>query len=649
MGIDTTMAQEEERTALLDAESNRRSYSGASTPTLRFESEKETSVLVRRVKYYIPSLSWIPNYSFDLLGGDVLAGLTVSSMLIPQSVSYATSLARLSPVTGLIAASIPGIVYAFLGTSKHLNVAPEAPASLLLGQAVASVIRDYGDGQNFTELGLTVATAITLQAGLIQFLLGFFRLGFIDVVLSRALLRGFITAVAIVVMAEQLIPMFGLTKLMHEVDPHTTVEKILFLCEYTLTHANWLTTAVSFGALSALIALRFIKNQFKQYWFIYRLPEVLIVVIASTIMSAYCGWHEEGVDVLGSVSVTTGDSFFVFPFNSTILKFAHRTTSTAVIISIAGFLDSIVAAKQNAAIFGYSISPNRELVAVGMANVAGAFIPGTLPAFGSITRSRMNGDVGGRTQVASFVCSGVVLLATFVFLPWMYHLPKCVLAVVITLIVYSLLEEAPPDIIYYWRMSAWIDFGLMGLTLFLSIFYTLEIGITVSLIVSLLLVVRRSSKTRMNILGRVPGTDRWRPLNEDPEVEEDVPGALVVRIRENLDFANTAQLKDRLRRLELYGPHKTHPSEAPRRQEPTVIVFHMADVDKCDASALQIFYELLEEYKSRGVSLFITHLRSKQQEKFMKAGIWDLLGADAFRQTVADAIAIVEASNTNQY
>lgn len=98
------------------------------------------------------------------------------------------------------------------------------------------------------------------------------------------------------------------------------------------------------------------------------------------------------------------------------------------VISIAGFLDSIVAAKQNAVKYGYSISPNRELVALGASNVAAAFIPGTLPAFGSITRSRINGDVGGRSQMASLVCSGVVLLATFFLLPWMFFLPKCVLA-----------------------------------------------------------------------------------------------------------------------------------------------------------------------------------------------------------------------------
>lgn len=102
----------------------------------------------------------------------------------------------------------------------------------------------------------------------------------------------------------------------------------------------------------------------------------------------------------------------------------HASSS---LISVIGFFDSIVSAKQNASRFGYSISPNRELVALGAGNLVGSFIPGTLPAYGSITRSRINADVGGRTQMASLVCSGVVLLATFFLLPWLYFLPKAVL------------------------------------------------------------------------------------------------------------------------------------------------------------------------------------------------------------------------------
>ncbi|KAF9047571.1 sulfate anion transporter [Panaeolus papilionaceus] len=603
------------------------------------------STLMKRAKYYIPSLLWIPNYSLSLFGGDFLAGITVASMLIPQSVSYGSALAKLSPVTGLFSASIPPIIYAFLGSSRQLNVAPEAALSLLIGQAISEIRHEYSENpEDDNGLGLSVATIITLQVGLISFLLGFFRLGFIDVVLSRALLRGFIASVAVIIMIEQLISMLGLTALLHTVDPETTLQKFKFLMEYGLTHAHALTTTISFGALFMLVAMRSFKDRFRKTWWIYRIPEVLVVVILSTVMSAQLDWDKDGIQVLGHVDVQTGNSFFEFPLRAANLKFLQRTTSIAGLIAVVGFLDSIVAAKQNAARFGYSISPNRELVALGAANLAGSFIPGTLPAYGSITRSRINGDVGGRTQMASLVCATVILLVTFFCLSWLYYLPKCVLASIIGLVVFSLLAETPHDVLYYWNMSAWVDLTLMSLTFFLSILWNIEVGVITSLVISLLLVVHRSSKPRMTILGRIPGTDRWKPVKDDPEAEEPTEGTLIVRIRENLDFANTAQLKERLRRLELYGVHKTHPSEEPRRQQATVLVFHMADVDKVDASAAQIFCELLEEYKSRGVGLFIAHLRPKPYKTLIKAGISDILGADAFRETVADAMNIVEAT-----
>ncbi|KAF7315049.1 Sulfate anion transporter [Mycena indigotica] len=597
----------------------------------------------KRIQYYVPGTAWIPNYTLSFLGGDILAGLTVASMLIPQSVSYATSLAQMSPLTGLFSASIPGIVYAFLGTSRQLNVAPEAALSLLIGQAVSDILLDFPNphSKEGEMVKIAVGTIITFQVGLFAFLLGFFRLGFIDVVLSRALLRGFISAIAVVILTEQLVPMFGLTALMHELHPESTFDKVLFLLEH-VPMANARTTLVSFCALAVLILLRALKGPFQRFWWIYRLPEVLVVVVLSTILCKEFRWDEEGVEILGAVPIQSMGSFVQIPLQSMTLKYLRRTTSTAALICVVGFLDSIVAAKQNASRFGYSISPNRELVALGTSNLAASFVPGTLPAFGSITRSKINGDVGGRTQMASLVCSVVVLLATFFLLPWLYFLPKAVLSSIICLVVFSLLREAPHDVAYYIKMSAWTDLTLMALTFCFAIIWNIEVGITLSLIASLLLVVHRSSRARMTILGRIPGTDRWKAIDEHPDAEEDVSGALIVRIRENLDFANTAQLKERLRRLELYGLGKSHPSEEPRRQQATVLVFHMADVERCDASAVEMFLELCEEYKSRHVRLFVTHLQPSPLAMFSKAGIFDLLGEEALQVNVADAMARID-------
>jgi len=148
-------------------------------------------------------------------------------------------------------------------------------------------------------------------------------------------------------------------------------------------------------------------------------------------------------------------------------------------------------------------------------------------------------------------------------------------------------------------------------------------------------------------LGRVPGTRQWKPINEDPEAEEEISAALIVRIRDSLDFANTAQLKERLRRLELYGPLPSHPSEAPRRPQASVLVFHMADVESCDASAAQILYELLETNKRRRDAIFITHLQPSVRKTFETAGIIELLGEDSFHKDVSSAmnrVSMVEVS-----
>ncbi|KAG1738204.1 sulfate transporter family-domain-containing protein [Suillus lakei] len=618
--------------------SMRTSTSGVETPK---NTSKRNSMFRKRVRYYVPSTAWIPDYSISLLGGDLLAGVTLAAMLIPQSVSYGTSLAKLSPTTGLFAASIPPIMYSLLGTSRQLNVAPEAALSLLVGQAVS----DYRRGDHHTRpedadaVGIAVSTAITFQVGLFASMLGFFRLGFLDVVLSRALLRGFVTAVAVVITVEQLIPMFGLVALENLMNPESTLDKIVFLLEFSWSDYHKPTMLVSFGALLVLIFMRTFKGYFRRTWWIERLPEVLIVVVLSTIISGYLRWDEEGVDILGVIPIKTGGHFFNFPLKQSI-SYIRGTTSTAVLITIMGFLDSTVAAKQNADRFGYSISPNRELVALGAANLFGSFVPGTLPAFGSIVRSKINGDVGARTQLASLVTAGITLLATFYLLPYLYYLPRCVLASIICLFVISLFGEVPHDLMYYWRIGAWTDLAMMFLTFSLSVIWNIEIGIIVSLIISLLLVIKRSSHTRMIILGRIPGTDQWGPIADNPGAE-DVPGILIVRIRESLDFANTAQLKERLRRLELYGPERTHPSEEPRRQPASTLVFHMADVETCDASAVQIFHELLETYQNRGVELFVTHLRSGPREMFERAGIEELLGSEAFFATLGDAMTSI--------
>jgi len=445
-------------------------------------------------------------------------------------------------------------------------------------------------------------------------------------------------------MIEQLIPMLGLVGREHEVNPHSTMEKFMFIVENAATHEHRPTTLISFGSLLILVILRNLKHTrlVQKYWFIHRIPEVLVVVIVSTILSDKLHWDDLGVAILGDVPIKTDKHFFRFPIHQSTIGYLRSTTSTAVLIAVIGYLDSVVAAKQNADRFGYPISPNRELVALGAGNIIASFVPGCLPAYGSITRSRINADVGGRSQMASLICSALVLLATFFLLPALYFLPRCVLSAVIALIVFTLLAEAPHDVKYFWKMRAHTDLALMAVTFVCTILWNVEIGIACSIIISLLLVVHKSSKPKMTILGRIPGTATWKPIAENPDAEEDIlPGsapALIVRLNNSLDFANTAQLKQRLRRLELYGEHPHHPSDEPRRKPASVLVFHMRDVETCDACAAKILFEALTNYKSRGTQVYVAHLRPDVRETFERAGIVDLLGEDRICVDVSEAV-----------
>ncbi|GHJ83886.1 hypothetical protein NliqN6_0288 [Naganishia liquefaciens] len=610
-----------------------------------------SAVVKQRSRYYIPVLDWLPNYRWTDVGGDLVGGITVACLIIPQSMSYASGLAQLPPIAGLYSVVIPGLIYSLLGTCRQLSVGPEAALSLLVGQVVTQLTLSdpHTIPDNPEKVAIAIAIVITLQVGLITFLLGICRLGFLDVVLSRPLLRGFITAVGIIILIEQLVPMLGLNYLLHNAHTQTPINKLVFLVKH-ISFTNRYTAIMSAVSLSCLIGAKITKRRFgAQVKALKYVPEIFIIVVLATFITAKFRLDEKGVLILGELEGGRGIPFDN-PFKPRHLKYFKATFPTAVVIAVVGYVDSIVAAKENSARFGYAISPNRELVALGTANFFSSFlgVTGAVPAFGAITRSRLNATVGGRSQMASLFTSSIVIITALFLLPYFHFLPKAVLASIITLVVYAILAEAPHDLKFYWKVRAWTDFLQACMTFILTLFLSVEIGLVASVCFSLILVIRKSTQARIKILGRLKDSDQWIPVDEHPDedVEEDIPGVLVVRIRENLNFANTGQLKERLRRLEIYGAGKFHPSDAPKRDGATAVVFHMNDVEDIDASALQIFSELAQSYKDRGVGLYFVHMRKSQLDAFVNIGIHDIIGLNHFLPDLRSAINAIGRENS---
>ncbi|KAF8976708.1 hypothetical protein BGZ46_008045 [Entomortierella lignicola] len=534
-----------------------------------------------RLRYYVPVTRWLPHYSMDGFGHDFIAGLTVSCLIIPQSLSYATALAHLDPIHGLYASFVPGVLYAIFGTSRQLSVGPEALVSMLVGTAISQ--QQHASGNTDPKTALAISCFITLFVGLFTFFLGFVRLGFLDSVLSRALLRGFVTAVAVVVIIEQSISLFGLKALAEEFgigEQSSTVEKLLFIIEH-FNRIHILTTVVSFSSIIFLLSFGSLKKRLTKLPFLQFVPEILLCVILYTVLTALFRWDKDGLEILGA---NKAEGFLLPSIPAVPEGVSIRALfGTSVLISIIGFVESIVISKQYATKHNYSVSPNRELVAMGAANIFGGLFQ-AIPAFGSLSRSKINDKAGARTQLAGLITALFVLLAIFFLLPYFFYLPKAVLAGVICVAALSLLSEAPHDLKFMWQIQAWSDLGLLLLTFITTISISIEAGTLIAIGLSFLLVIKTSTYPRITIMGRMPGTrGKFRPIKDYPGIAEHIDGVLIIKVEEALYFANTGQIKDRLHRLEVFGDMSVHPSEEARLNPISHVIFDVENMPSLDA------------------------------------------------------------------
>jgi MFS superfamily sulfate permease-like transporter len=389
-------------------------------------------------------------------------------------------------------------------------------------------------------------------------------------------------------------------------------------------------------------------------------PDRFLVVVLSAILTWRFAWDQKGLEILGHVKSTSNNPFpFRWPFTFTHMKHIQTAMSTSFLIALLGFFESSVAAKSlgegTHELQGVSLSANRELVALGVANlIGGCFM--ALPAFGGYGRSKVNASTGGTTPMSSIFLSLITLFCVLFLLPYFYYLPKAVLSSMISVVAYSLIEECPHDIKFFWMIRGWTELSLMFIIFLATIFYSLSLGIALGIGLSILALIRHSTKPRIQILGRVPGSpDRFENAEVDPERIEFIEGCLICKIPEPLTFANTGELKTRLRRLEYYGTNEAHPALPRVRAEEhnRNVIFDVHGVTSIDGSGTQVLTEIVEAYVRRGVRVFFCRLpsrRSKVLKKFEMSGIVDLVGGKGhFVDSVDEALRLSDLESLTEY
>jgi SulP family sulfate permease len=441
-------------------------------------------IAVRRLCYDNLNMAWRnkllnvlakdDQYSSLDLKADVIAGITVALILVPQSIAYA-QLAELPAQYGLYAALIPPVLAAIFGSSRHLATGPVAVISLLTATAVATL--GYTGGEAFG-----VVLLIAFMLGLFQVALGLLRLGVLVHLLSHPVIYGFTNAAAIVIGFSQLPKVFGVKLVNNE---HFFPSIISFFD--TLSQGfNYSTFLIGMVALGLLIVVRRINN---------KLPAVLITIILTTLFSWWIHFERLGA-IIGEIPI--GLPMLTIPS----LPFSKMTALLPSVLTIAvvGFTETISVAQALAAKTKQRIDPNRELIGQGLANLGAAFSQG-YPVAGSLSRSAVNIRAGARSSVAMVVASLIVLLTLLVLTPLLYNIPQAVLAVVIIFSVSSLIDFK--HVVQVWRTNR-ADAVAAALTFFTTLIFAphLDNGILLGLSFSIAYYFYRNMHPRIVTLSR---------------------------------------------------------------------------------------------------------------------------------------------------
>jgi SulP family sulfate permease len=549
----------------------------------------------------LPVHEWLPRYSRRDLAGDLPAGLTIGAMLIPQGMAYAL-LAGLPPEMGLYASVLPLLAYALLGKSRQLGVGPTAISSLLTAAGLAEL--SGGDPRTYVALAATLAVVV----GLMRVTMGLFRLGFVVNFLSRPVLSGFTSAAALIIGASQLKHLLGV-----DLGKSSSVVVLVTNAARQIGDVDPSTLGLGLGGIALLGVLR----HWRPSW-----PGALLVVMAATGAVALFGLDHQGVSVVGripgrlpSLRVPTeglGRIGDMFP--------------TAVAITMLGFVESIAVAQVFAQRHGYTIRPNRELVALGVATVA-AGVSGAYPVSGSFSRTAVNEATGARTQMAGVISAGVVALTLVVLTPLFRPLPNAVLASVVIVAVAGLVDVAEARRL--WRVKR-SDFVLLVVAFASTVLLGVERGLLVSVVASLGVVIRQTTRPHTAILGRIPGSTAYRNVDRAPEAVT-VDGVVVLRIDAPLYFANVEFIQDRLRQIET--------AEGARLR---VLVLDLSSVNDLDSSADRALQEIAGDYGRRGVELYVANAKGRVRDVMRRSGLHDLLGPERFFLDTDEAVRYAE-------
>ncbi|XP_058727276.1 probable sulfate transporter 3.5 [Vicia villosa] len=588
------------------------------------EEGKPSRRLIKGVQYFVPIFEWLPNYNLKLFFSDLIAGLTIASLAIPQGISYA-KLANLPPLIGLYSSFVPPLVYAVFGSSRHVAVGTIAAASLLIGETISSVADHVKEPALYLHLVFTT----TFVTGVFQACLGFFRLGILVDFFSHSTITGFMGGTAVILILQQLKGILGLKHFSIKTNVVSVIEAII-----TNRHEiRWETTVLG---IIFLIFLQFtrhlrVKNP-KLFWVSAVAPMTTVVV--GGLFTYLANGQNHGIQIVGHLDKGLN------PWSIQYLNFDSRYLPAVL---KAGLITGVLSLAEGIAI-GRSFSVtdntphdgNKEMIAFGLMNLLGSFTSCYLTS-GPFSKTAVNYNAGCKSAMTNVVQAVLLALTLLFFAPLFGHTPLVALSAIIVSAMLGLInyEEA----IYLFKVDKF-DF-VICMSAFLGVaFISMDMGLMISVGLGVLRGLLYLARPASCKLGKLPDSGIYRDVEHYSNAST-VSGILALQIGSPVYFSNSTYLKERILRY-------VKSEQSSSRDNVEYVILDFTGVNSIDTTGIEGLLETNKVLERKGIQMSLVNPRLEVMEKLILSKFVEKIGKEKFYLNLDDAVIASQYSSRSK-
>ena len=555
----------------------------------------ETAPWGPALRRYLPFLAWLPHYQRGWARADLVAGLTVWAVLVPESVAYA-QLAGVPPVAALSAAPGALLAYALVGSSRQAIVGGTSALAIMSAATVASLTAASGARYMSLTADLAVLT------GTLALLFGVARLGFVASFLSRPVMSGFIFGLSLVVAVGQVPKLCGLPG-----TSGTFFQKGWGVATH-LSQTNGWTLLIAVVSLTLLFGLKRV---------VPAAPAALVAVLVGTLSVAVFGLRRVGVSVVGTIPAGLPHVGWPTLSGPEIVLLLPG----ALGIVLVGYAEHLGAIRVGPGKQRDEVDANQELIALGVANIGAGLLRGFVVG-GSLSKTTVNEEAGARTELSGLVVAGLVVVTGLVLTPLFYDLPEATLGAIVIAAVWKLLDVG--ELRRFYRLSR-EGFILAVVALSGELATSVLGGLLIAVALSFVVLIYRASRPHVAILGRFPGELTYADLTLHPQ-NETFAGLVIVRLDAQLFFANDALLRDRLLAM-AHGPEPVR-----------VLLLDLEATTLLDISSADTLAEIATELTADGIQFQLARVRDPVRAMLQRSGVATLIGEEHIYHTVDEGV-----------